>query len=462
MMKKILIIDDEEGARESLKTIFKFDYEVHIANSGKKGLRILAKEDIQLVLLDVIMPEQNGIEVLKIIQELYPETTVLMVSASNTIKPVVEAIREGALDYITKPYDVDAIRLAVARALQTSQLQRKVEALECDVSREFPTTGIIGSSDALHSALAQAKKAAKSEASVLISGDSGTGKELVARYVHNMSARHDQPFVATHCASLPDNLMEAELFGYEKGAFTGADKRKLGRFDMAANGTLFFDEVSEMTLNTQVKLLRVLQEKEFMRVGGTKEVQTDARIIAACNRDLATEIAEKRFRDDLFYRLNVVPISLPSLRERTEDIPILAEYFVQFFRQSMDVKVQGFGSNAIDIMMQYKWPGNIRELKNIVERMLVLHGDEKIIQAQHLPEELGGGPVHQHHEVTVSEMPNSNLEEAVNAYEKQLVERALRDAKGVQTRAAEILGTTRRILKYRMEKLNIEMADIKS
>jgi transcriptional regulator with GAF, ATPase, and Fis domain len=303
-------------------------------------------------------------------------------------------------------------------------------------------------------------KAADTDATVLITGESGTGKELIARRLHSLAGRHDEPFIPVHCAALPETLLESELFGHEKGAFTGADTRKSGRFDLAGQGTIFFDEVGEMSLSTQVKLLRVLQEREYMRVGGTQIIRTNARIVAATARDLTEEVRLRKFRDDLFYRLNVIPIRLPPLRERQDDIPRLAKYFLESFRRSMHVKVAGFTPDALAALQQYPWPGNVRELRNLVERMLVLHAGETQIIANYLPDPLRQpapiAPITHQQSVPAG----TSLDDAVNAFERRLVLDALRQTKGVQTRAAKLLGTTRRILNYRMRLLNIRAAEV--
>lgn len=453
MKQKILVVDDELGPRESLKTIFSQKYDVELAESGKQAMNVLSKQRIDLVLLDVIMPGPDGLASLKDMQNMHPDTAVVMISASTSLRPVVEAMRVGAADYVTKPFDVDEIRHIVERALENRRLHRRVEALESEVAREFPVEGIVGESQAFHKALVDIHKAADTDSTVLIAGESGTGKELAARMLHAMSARKDEPFVAVHCAALPESLMESELFGHEKGAFTGADKHKPGRFDLAGSGTLFFDEVGEMPLSTQVKLLRVLQEREFMRVGGTRVVRTNARIVAATARDLRREVKTKRFRDDLFYRLSVVPVCLPPLRERTGDIPLLVRHFLSLFGRSISDRVDDFDPNAMDLLCRYAWPGNIRELRNIIERMLVLHRNEQIIRAEFLPDEF-----HQRDDAAVAAIaPGKTLQDTVNAFERTLIEKALLETSGVQTRAAENLGTTRRILRYRMEKLNIDI-----
>jgi len=449
-MKHVLIVDDELGSRQSLRTIFDKQYRLSLAASAEEGTRKLNEESVDLVLLDVVMPHKDGLTLLKEIQDRYPEVPVIMVSASTSVQPVVKAIREGAYDYVTKPFDVEAIRNTVARALQSSALRRQVQVLQGEISQEYPIDGIVGSSPAFKHALADARKAADSDATVMIVGESGTGKELVARSVHAWSNRAEEPFVAVHCAALPEALLESELFGHEKGAFTGAAAQKPGRFDLAGSGTLFFDEVSEMTVATQVKLLRVLQEKEFMRVGGTKVIRTNARIIAATNRDLKEQIRADRFREDLYYRLSVVPVSLPPLRQRKEDIPLLASHFFDIERKNLDATTNEIAPETIERLVDYAWPGNVRELRNVIERMVVLHRKSMVLTPEHLPEEFlpeTGLPQ--------PEVDGIKLADAVNAYEKRIIEEALRKAGGVQTRAAEALGTTRRILKYRIEKLGI-------
>jgi len=451
-MKHLLVVDDELGPRESLKAVFSGRYEVSLASCAEEAMRIASHENVDLILLDVIMPDKDGLAFLKDIQSLYPAVPVVMISASTSIRPVVEAMRVGAFDYVSKPFDVEEILHIVSRALESTTLHRKVQALETEVNRQFPVEGIVGESSAFTDALEDIRKAAATDSTVLICGDSGTGKELTARLLHTLSNRREEPFVAVHCAGLPETLMESELFGHEKGAFTSADKQKPGRFDLAGSGTLFFDEVGEMTMSTQVKLLRVLEEREFMRVGGTRVIRTNARIVAATARDLRREIKEERFRDDLYYRLSVVPVLLPPLRQRQGDIPLLTQHFIDHFRRSLDVEVRDCSTEALELLCRYPWPGNVRELRNIIERMLVLHGKSETIRPEFLPGDFHAG------EEAAQEFPEpqgKTLQANVNAYERRLIEQALRETSGVQTRAAEQLGTTRRILRYRMEKLEI-------
>ncbi len=465
-MKHILIVDDERGSRESLRMVFGKDYELSLAPDAAQARDVMKDRSIDLVLLDVNMPGQDGVTFLKELSDLYPNTPVIMISASTNVRPVVESIRSGAFDFVTKPFDVSDLRRMVERALRNSTLQRCVRALQSDVSRQFPLNGIIGESGIFRDVLEQTKRAAASDATVLITGESGTGKEMLARQIHAWSVRHDEPFVAVHCGSLPETLMESELFGHEKGAFTHADRRRAGRFELAGSGTLFFDEVSEMSLVTQVKLLRVLQEREFMRVGGTQVIKTNARIVAATNRNLKAEMDEGRFREDLFYRMNVVPLAIPPLRDRKEDVSLLARYYLMYFKQSMNISTEDLEPETISLLEQYDWPGNIRELRNIIERILVLHGNQKTLSPEALPGEFHRyGPI-TGGDVTVQTQPpvsgDQSLADAVNSYERELVLDALRRAGGVQTRAARLLGTTRRILKYKMDKLNIRDRDVQT
>ena len=453
-MKRVLVVDDEVGTRQSLNAIFSGTYDVSLAENAEMARRILSGEPVDLILLDVSMPDKDGISFLKDLQGIYPEVPVVMISALTSVKPVVEAMRGGAYDYVSKPFDVQEILRVARRAIDNSMLHRQVESLQTDVFREFPVNNIVGRSSAFLAALDDIRKAADTDATVLIHGESGTGKELAARLLHRSSARREEPFVAVHCASLSENLMESELFGHEKGAFTGADQQKPGRFDLAGSGTLFFDEVSEMTSSTQVKLLRVLQEREFMRVGGTRVIPTTARIVAATAKDLKNEVEKGRFRDDLYYRLSVVPAFLPPLRERQGDIPLLARHFLSFFRDVMDARVEGFEESAMELLEQYVWSGNVRELRNIVERLVVLHRRERLIKAEHLPDDFDHSRSSAN--VVMPSIEDKTLEEAVGAFEKLLLDAALRATGGVQTRAAKRLGTTRRILRYKMQRYGLE------
>ena len=460
-MPKLLVVDDERGSRESLRLIFSREYDVLLAANADEALALLSREPVDLVLLDVMMPGLSGLDLLRQIHASYPGLPAIMISAATAIPPVVEAIRLGALDFVAKPFDVENLRHVVRRALETDRLHRQVEVLETDVARAFPTQAIVGSSPTFVAALEQVRQAAATAATVLIQGESGTGKELAARLLHSLSPRRAEPFVAVHCAALPENLLESELFGHEKGAFTGADRQKPGRFELAAEGTIFFDEIGEMSLTTQVKLLRVIQEREFMRVGGTRLIRTRARIVSASARDLRQEVAAGRFRDDLFYRIGVVPVRLPPLRERTDDLPLLVAHFLAELGPAVQAATRGFDEAAMQRFCAYRWPGNVRELRNVVERVLVLHGREPVIRAALLPEEFHApaqppADMVAAASVVPSQSPAASpLKDTVDAFERQLIEAALLQDNSVQTRAAARLGTTRRILRYKMAKLGI-------
>jgi len=461
-MKQLLIVDDEQGSRQSLHAVFSGHYKVHLADSAKAAMAVLNDHRVDLVMLDYLMPDMDGVALLKEIQARYPDIPFVMVSASSTVRPVVDAMRAGAFDFVPKPFDLQEIRAVVARALEHSVLKRQVEVLQGEVARSYPVNAIIGDSPAMRQVLEIVQRVATTDTTALILGESGTGKELIARQLHSLSSRKDDPFIPIHCGSLPDTLMESELFGHERGAFTGADRRKPGRFDMAGSGTIFFDEISETTPATQVKLLRVIQEREYMRVGGTQIIRTNARLLAACNKDLTKEVQEGRFREDLYYRLNVIPITVPPIRERRDDIPLLINYFVHTFQQGMNIALETVAPETMELLTTYNWPGNVREMKNVIERAVVLHGHQRVLPPESLPLEfrkksttVSFASSKEVHPMEEPPLMVTSLQDAVADYERKLVERALREAGGIQTRAAEILGTTRRILKYRMDKLNI-------
>jgi two-component system, NtrC family, response regulator AtoC len=435
---------------------------VSLAVDGAEGRALFSSDRPGLVLLDVMLPDINGVEMLAEIRAMYPDLPVVLVTASKDEDAVKSAVARGDCQYVVKPFDVARLRQLVERVLSKSTMQRKLDVLEDELREQFPIDGLVGNSPEFHAAIDILRAAAATDATILITGESGTGKELAARLVHDLSSRRAEPFVPVHCAGIPENLLESELFGHEKGAFTGASQRKLGRFDLAGAGTLFFDEVGEMSLTTQVKLLRVLENREFTRVGGNKIIPADARILAATNCDLAQCVADKTFREDLYYRLNVVPAGLPPLRDRPSDVPLLIAHFIDSFQKKMNVRVSAFSDAAVARLGDYPWPGNIRELRNLVERMLGLHGQHKIIGENQLPLEfLGVGDLAKSAILTQPSAPSAvagrlTLEQAVNRYERELILDALRQTDGAQTRAAELLGTTRRILKYRMQKLGID------
>jgi DNA-binding NtrC family response regulator len=372
--KSILIVDDEPNIRRVLEAVFSKDhYRVFTAENGRKALDVISAEPgLDVLLCDLIMPDMNGVEVLRAAKEANPALSVVMITAHGTIKTAVEAMKYGAFDYVTKPFDMDEIKLVVKNALERSQLLVENASLKQELKSRFRFDEIVGSSGKMQEVYRIIERVANSNATVLIRGESGTGKELVAKAIHYNSLRSEKPFIAVSCAALPETLLESELFGYEKGAFTGAAGQKRGRFELAHQGTLFLDEIAELSPAMQVKLLRVLQERQFERVGGTKTVSVDVRLVAATNRDLEDAVAKSEFRPDLYYRLQVIQVFIPALRERKEDIPVLVEHFIQKYNTANDRNIKFVSPEAMELLMKYPWPGNIRELENVIERGVVL------------------------------------------------------------------------------------------
>ena len=452
-MEKILIVDDEAFIRENLERILAEDgYRPISTDSPDDAIRIVADEEISLVLLDLNLGSSSGLDVLRAMREVDPEILVIIITGYGTVESAVEALKIGAYDYIKKPFKADAIHLIVKLALETQNLRRKVRRL----SKDADGINMVGNSPALLQIFRQIREVAKHEtATVLITGDSGTGKELVAQAIHNLSPRSEQPFVEINCGSLPFNLLETELFGHERGAFTDAKNRKIGLFEESDHGSIFLDEIGEMDLGLQVKLLRVLEDRKIRRLGGNRNIDINVRIIAATNADLKAAIERKEFREDLYYRLNVFPIHIPPLRERREDIPILLEHFLLRFSREFNKSMRGFTREALDLMMRYHWPGNVRELRNVVERICIMHNVDRIQPAQ-LPREIWG-------ETPQSEMPFSYeippegivLDDVVGQVEKALVEKAFRITGGNVAKTARILNVPRGTLRYKLEKYQL-------
>jgi DNA-binding NtrC family response regulator len=452
-MEKILIVDDEAFIRENLERIIAEDgYRPISTNSPDDAIQIVAEEEISLVLLDLNLGSSSGLDVLRAMREVDPEILVIIITGYGTVESAVEALKIGAYDYIKKPFKADAIHLIVKLALETQSLRRKVRRL----SKDAEGINMVGNSPALLQIFRQIREVAKHEtATVLITGDSGTGKELVAQAIHNLSARVKHPFVEINCGSLPFNLLESELFGHERGAYTDAKNRKVGLFEEADQGTIFLDEIGEMELGLQVKLLRVLEDRKIRRLGGNRNIDINVRIVSATNADLKGAIERKEFREDLYYRLNVFPIHIPPLRERREDIPVLLEHFLQRFSKEFNRSIRGFSREAMDLMMRYHWPGNVRELRNVVERICIMHNVENI-QPDQLPREIWG-------ETPQSEMPFSCeippegiiLEDVVGQVEKELVEKAFRITGGNVAKTARILNVPRGTLRYKLEKYQL-------
>lgn len=448
-MNRILIVDDEKGMRDFLSIMLKKDgYEVVSAENGTEALSVVQREIFDLVISDVKMPDMNGIDLLRAIKELSPETVVIMITAYGTTESAVEAMKLGAYDYITKPFKVDEIRLVIQKALEKGRLRRENILLRREIEARAGFENFIGSSPAMQKVFSIIRQVADTRSTVLVTGESGTGKELVARAIHFSSSRRNRPFVTVNCGALPETLLESELFGYMKGSFTGAVSNKQGLFEAADGGTIFLDEISATTPSLQIKLLRVLQEKEFKRVGGTSDIKVDVRVIAASNRDLKAEVEKGAFREDLFYRLNVIPIHLPPLRERREDIPLLADFFLKRFSSNRRISIS---PEAMELLVAYHWPGNVRELENTIERLAILaHGDT--ISADQIPDSIKGNRPCP--ELIPSDIPDQglDLEALIENAERVLIRKALEKAGGVKTEAARLLGLSFRSFRHRLQK----------
>jgi len=467
--KQVLIVDDEPNLRKILSAQLTRDgYDVMIAEDGEQGLSMLREHHIDMVITDLKMPKVDGMTLLKEALREDPDLPVVMITAHGTVDTAVEALKSGAFDYLTKPFDKDEVRQIVAKALKTKELSGAEASATSAPSARF---GIIGNSPGITELYNILERVADTPTTILITGESGTGKELVARALHDHSSRKDKPFIKVNCAAIPKELIESELFGYERGAFTGAVSSKPGRFELANGGTLFLDEIGEIPVEMQVKLLRALQESEFERVGGIKTMRVDVRLVAATNRDLKKLIAAGTFREDLFYRLNVVPMRLPALRERATDIPILVEHFLTKFNDRLKKHVSGTEPDAMEVLCNYSWPGNIRELENVVERA-VLFCDAQKVRAEDLPPEVRGGPA-----VPISFPPaDANLEAALagegglkehvkvamSKLERELVSRALGQTNGNVTHAARLLKISRKGLQLKMKELGLRDASEKS
>ncbi|HAS55644.1 MAG: Fis family transcriptional regulator [Nitrospirae bacterium GWC2_57_13] len=458
-MNKILVVDDEKSMRDFLSIMLrKTGYDVSIAENGEEALARMQSEIFDLVISDVKMPDIDGIAVLKQVKDISPETIVIMITAFATTETAIEAMKLGAYDYITKPFKVDEIKLIIQKALERHHLKKENILLRREMESRAGFDNFIGKSEAMKKIFSLIRQVADTKSTVLISGESGTGKELVARAIHFSSSRKERPFVTINCGALPETLLESELFGSMKGAFTGAVANRQGLFESANGGTIFLDEISATTPALQIKLLRVLQEREFKRVGGTADIKVDVRVISASNRDLLAEVSRGAFREDLYYRLNVIPIQIPPLRERRDDIPLLTGFFLLKYA-SEEVNASGdrckvqkqIAPESLRLLMNYNWPGNVRELENTIERLAILSSGSMI-----LPEHIFDAiPSEQPSPDAVSaEIPEEglDLEKLLEQVEKTLLYRALERAKGVKTEAAKLLRLTFRSFRHRLQK----------
>jgi len=447
---QILVVDDEQLIRWSIEqNLKKQGYDVRTAEDGEVALRLVQEEQPDLILLDIQMPGISGLEVLEKVKEIDEDIVVIIVTAQGGLETAVTAMRLGAYDYINKPFNFDELSLVIRKALETSNLLREVAGLRSEHKKIGPPN-IIGVSKHMKNVLAMMDKVAKSEAAtVLVQGESGTGKELVAKWIHYKSNRADKPFVAINCASVPSALLESELFGHEKGAFTDAKVTKKGLFELADGGTIFLDEIGDMEIGMQAKLLRFLEDRTFRRVGGTKVITVEIRIISATNKDLLKAIEEKTFRNDLYYRLQVIPIFLPPLRERKEDILQLANHFIESFDKEFNKHVKGISSMAEKMLVEYNWPGNIRELKNVIERAIILGNDETLL-LEHLPLEIIAKGSSATPPMAPIKLPPEGID--IEEVEKELIHQALESSDWNQSKAAKKLNLGSDAFRYRMKK----------
>ena len=447
--KTVLIVDDDEGMRDTLTAILKREFRILRVASGELALSILNKEDVDLVLLDVRLPGISGFEVLRIVRENYSLIEVIMISAINEIETAVQAMKHGAYHYITKEFDYDQLRSVVRNASERQDLNRQVMTLSAQVADQTEREFVVGPSRNTRDIVDLVHKIAKLSATVLILGESGTGKELLARLIHRESGDPDSPFIAVNLAAIPRELAESTLFGHERGAFTGAHRQQLGKFELASNGTLFLDEVGDLRLDLQAKLLRAIQEGEIERVGGSKPIKTEFRLITATNIDLEKAVKEGRFREDLFYRINVIPIKMPPLRERAEDIPQLVDFFLRRYTARFRKKINGITDPTISMLKKYWWPGNIRELENLIERLVAV-SDKEYISEEDLPLEFHFAQLEPKGERT-----DNLFEDATNTFERNFILRALEKCGWNVTATAEYLGIPLSTLKYKMDKLDV-------
>jgi two-component system response regulator PilR (NtrC family) len=460
---RILIVDDEPSMRDMLRIVLRRDgYDVVVAPNGAEAIAILEKERVDLLLSDIRMPDVGGVEVLRAAKNVNRDIIAFMMTAFASTDSAVEAMRLGAVDYFTKPFNMDELRLKVRQHMEAQRLKQENVLLKRALNSSHEFSNIIGRSDAMLAVFKMVETIAKTNSTVLITGESGTGKDLVARAVHYNSLRREHPFVALNCGALPETLLESELFGHMRGAFTGADTNKKGLVEVAEKGTIFLDEIGEMSATMQVKLLRVLQDRRFRRLGGTEEVQADIRVIAATNQDLQKMVAESRFREDLYYRINVIHIDLPPLRDRREDVPLLADHFLRKYSEGVEKPVRSISHEAMDVLSAHDWPGNVRELENAIERAVALE-QTQVVLPESLPSQVRG----KSRSVGAPDKNGGNrtglpdlkegfdLEALGEEFYRHYIALALERAGGVQTKAAEMLGMSFRSFRYYAKKFNL-------
>ena len=441
----ILVIDDENGVRQSFNMVLKDSYDVLLAATGEEAIDIFRTTAVDLILLDIRLPDTDGLDLLEKLKELDPNTEIIMVTAVKEIQSAVKAIKLGAYEYVVKPFVVADVLTLIERALEKGRLVKEVVYLRNELERHKPFERMVGKDKKMRAIFDLISTISQSDGTVLIQGESGTGKELVARAIHNRSPRNGQPFVVINCAAIPSGLMESELFGYYKGAFTGASRTTMGKLEIANRGTVFLDDVNTLDLNMQAKLLRVIQERELERLGGTKVIKIDVRFVAASNRDLNKLISKEQFREDLYYRLNVFPIKLPPLRDRKADIPILLDYFLERYAKKTGRPLQRFSEKAINSLIRYDWPGNVREIENLVERLATITR-KAVIDVEDMSS----------HHIGLEEFKGMKLKAAVKAFEKKYISEVLQGSDGSRKKAAQALGIHRNTLLMKMNDLGIQ------
>jgi len=448
----ILVVDDEPGMREFLEIMLtKEGYGVSIASNGEEAIEKIGKESFDLAIVDIQMPGINGIEVLRNTRDKNYNTTIIMITAFASHESAIEAMKLGAYDYITKPFKIDEIKLVIRKSLDKKVLEKENTRLKKELETKYGFENIIGTSNSIQQIFALINRVSELKVNVLVSGESGTGKELVARAIHYSGSRKDGPFIPVNCGAIPETLIESEFFGHAKGAFTGATRDRKGLFEEADGGTIFLDEIGDLPVHLQVKLLRVLEEKKVRPLGKTEPVNIDVRIISATNKNLEQEILENKFREDLFYRLNVIKVVIPPLRERKDDIPMLAHHFLNKFAEEMDKKISGISNDALEELEKYHYPGNIRELENIIARCVALESNE-VIKKDSLPKLNTEGD---YIDLTDTLNARDSIDSVLGDVEKQIIENALKSSQGNKSEAAKMLGITLRSLRYRLAKHRI-------
>jgi len=461
MKARILVVDDEESIREFLEIMLKKEgYEITLAEDGARAKELLAKKSFDLVISDLQMPQVTGMELLKHVKDIHPDILFMMITAFGTTENAVEAMKMGAYDYITKPFKIDEVRLNIQNALRSKNLEVENRVLKKELGREFSYKSLVGNSPVMHALFDLVRRVSQTPTNILITGESGSGKEVIAKSIHFNGPLKDRAFIPVNCGAIPENLMESEMFGHKKGSFTGAVADKVGMFEAADSGTLFLDEVGELPLSIQVKLLRAIQERVIRRVGSTEDTKVEVRIIAATNRNLEDMVQKGTFRQDLYYRLNVINIKAPSLRERKEDIPLLAVHFLKKYNERLHKNITGISAEAMQILQSYEYPGNVRELENLIERTVALEGGASI-----LPESLppmvnttSGRKLASSQEIEIGP-EGIDLDKVMGQIEKELLVKGIHASNGVKKKAARLLHISFRSMRYRVEKYNLGGVD---